>query len=107
MTDLYFTKHCVFIDESGFNIKMRSSRAWSVRGKRVVSHSIIGCSTPIGLVNASIREPPKVPKIRKIQGGKKRKKRKAIAARRKDYSEGITNGHCMRFISETFDIMGK
>ncbi|KAI8096113.1 hypothetical protein BDF21DRAFT_324269, partial [Thamnidium elegans] len=31
-TDMDFTKNCIFIDESGFDISMRHSRAWSRKG---------------------------------------------------------------------------
>lgn len=35
-TDMDFTKNCVFIDESGFDINMRRSRAWSRKGTEAI-----------------------------------------------------------------------
>jgi hypothetical protein len=75
-----FTKNCVFIDESGFDINLKPSRAWAPKGKdaiverpktRAISHSIIGCISAVGVINVNIRVPSSPPKIRKIQGGKK------------------------------------
>lgn len=81
-TDTDFSKNCVFVDESGFNINLKSSRAWAPKGKKAVvatpvtkapSHSIIGAISAIGVVNISMRVPKAPPKIRKIQGGRKKK----------------------------------
>lgn len=80
-TDMDFTKNCIFIEESGFDINMRRSRAWSKKGTeaviptastRAVSHTVIGAISAIGVVNITMRVPLSPKKI-KIQGGKKRK----------------------------------
>ena len=79
-TDMDFFKNCIFIDESGFDINMKSSRAWAPKGKDAIvtrpltkapSHSVIGAISSVGVVNLSIRVPKMPPKIRKIQGGAK------------------------------------
>ncbi|GAA5811561.1 hypothetical protein MFLAVUS_004999 [Mucor flavus] len=99
---------------SGFDINMRSSRAWAPKGKEAVvlrpltkapSHSIIGAISSIGVINLSIRVPKAPPKIRKIQGGKKRKVPEGIS--RKDEPKGTTTGHYLKFINDTLDIMDK
>jgi transposase len=112
-TDMDFAKNCVFIDESGFDINMKASRGWGPKGKtpivttkttRAISHSIIGCISPFGVINVSIRLPKAPAKIRKVQGGKKRKA--ATTDSSKD-PKGTTAGHYLRFIKETLDVMDK
>lgn len=72
-TDLEFIKSYVFIKDSDFNSDIRSSTVGAPRGKETIadrllarapSHSIIEYIAPIGVVNVSIREPPKAPKLR-------------------------------------------
>jgi hypothetical protein len=59
-----YMQNCVFIDESGFDINMHRSRAWSQRGTqaiveslstRAVSYTIIGAISAFGIVIVSIR----------------------------------------------------
>ncbi|GAA5815535.1 hypothetical protein MFLAVUS_009047 [Mucor flavus] len=113
-TDMDFSKNCIFIDESGFDINMSSSRTWAPKGKEAVvlrpltkapSYSIIGAISSIGVINLSVRVPKAPPKIRKIQGGKKRKVPEDIS--RKDEPKGTTTGHYLKFINDTLDIMDK
>lgn len=72
-TDMDFTKSCIFIDESGFDISMRHSRAWSRKGTeaiiptasiRVVSYTVIGSISAIGVVNITMRVPMPPKKLR-------------------------------------------
>ncbi|GAA5815532.1 hypothetical protein MFLAVUS_009044 [Mucor flavus] len=58
-----------------------------------------------GVINLSVRVPKAPPKIRKIQGGKKRKVPEDIS--RKDEPKGTTTGHYLKFINDTLDIMDK
>lgn len=76
-----FTKNCVFIDEFGFDINMRRRRAWPRKATeaviptvsiRVVSHTVIGAISAIGVICIIMRVPLPPKKI-KIQGGKKEK----------------------------------
>ncbi|GAA5814508.1 hypothetical protein MFLAVUS_008005 [Mucor flavus] len=109
-----FLNNCVFIDESGFSINLKSSRAWAPRGESAVvttpltkapTHSIIEAISTVGVVNLSIRIPPTPSKIRKIQGGNKRKI--PDAETRKTEPTGTTTGHYLRFLNDTLDIMDK
>lgn len=111
VTDMDFTKNCVFIDESGFHINMRRSRAWSKKGTEAIvpidmtkapSHSVIGAISARGVVNMCLRV-PLAPKKIKIQGGKKRK----AALPKKPQSKGTTTSHYLRFINGTLDVMDK
>lgn len=86
-TDIDFTKNCVFIDESDFDINMRRSRAWSRKdteaiiptsSTRAVSYTVIGAISVIGVVNITMKVPLPLKKI-KIQGGKKKKKKSCPA----------------------------
>jgi hypothetical protein len=52
-TDMYFSKNCVFIDEAGFDINLKPSRAWAPRGQmartttpttKTYSHTILGAT---------------------------------------------------------------
>lgn len=58
-------QNCVFLDESGFDINMHRSRAWSYRSTqaiiellsaRAVSHTIIGAISAFGVMIVSIRD---------------------------------------------------
>ncbi|KAI8636537.1 hypothetical protein BD408DRAFT_376719, partial [Parasitella parasitica] len=78
---MLFMQNYVFLDEAGFDINMRRSRAWSEGGTeaviespsaRGVSHTIIGAISAFGVVNVSMREPGNVKK-RKVVGATKRK----------------------------------
>ena len=113
-TDLVFTKNRMFIDELGFNINMKPSRVWSPRGKktkvetlviRASSHSILGCISTHDVVKISIRVPKALPKIRKIQIGRKRKAMSVSTSKEK--SKGATSGHYLKFTKETLDITDK
>lgn len=74
-TDMDFSRNCIFIDEAGFDINMKPSRAWAPRGQMAVttiptarapSHTIIGAISTVGVINLSIRLPKQPPKIRKV-----------------------------------------
>ncbi|KAI7861658.1 hypothetical protein BDF14DRAFT_1738107, partial [Spinellus fusiger] len=64
------TKSCVFIDEARFNINMKSSKeAISERPlTRALSYLMVGYITLNGVINVSIREPLKTPKVRRNAG---------------------------------------
>lgn len=112
-TDMDFSKNCIFIDEAGFDINMKPSRAWAPRGQMAVttspttrapSHTIIGAISTVGVINLSIRVPKQPPKVRKVQGGKKRKN---PAVSNDDGPKGTTAGHYLRFVRETLDVLDK
>ncbi|KAI8972954.1 hypothetical protein BDB01DRAFT_749655 [Pilobolus umbonatus] len=72
-SDMDFSSNCIFNDESGFNINLKASRAWSSKGKdavlttpltRAPSHTIIGAISAVGVINISIRVPKAPPKER-------------------------------------------
>lgn len=110
-TDMDYTKNCIFIDESGFDINMKPSTARSARGTpaivttpsaKAASHTILGAICVLGVVNIEIRV-PLTPKRIKVAGARKRK---ATAATSK--SQGGTNaGHYTNFIKKTMDEMDK
>ncbi|KAI9330548.1 hypothetical protein BD770DRAFT_432631 [Pilaira anomala] len=59
-----YMENCVFLDESGFDINMRRTRAWSRRGTeaiiespsaRGISHTIIGAVSAFGVVNLTVK----------------------------------------------------
>lgn len=58
-----YLTNCVFVDEAGFNINMRSHNAHSVRGKTPeivetpIMHTILGATTAQGVISVEIREP--------------------------------------------------
>lgn len=103
-------ENCVFMDEAGFNINMRSPFVRSMRGApaivetpttRAITHTVLGAITAKDVIALEIREPLKPKKI-KIAGGRKRK-----APAGKKTTKGTVTGHYMRFISKTLDEMGK
>jgi hypothetical protein len=107
-----FSRNCIFIDEAGFDINMRASRAWAPRGQMAMatspttkapSHTILGDISSVEVINLSIRVPKELPKVRKIQGGKKRKNPEA--ASNEEGPKGTTVGHYLRFLRETLDIL--
>lgn len=57
------------------------------------------------MINQSIRVPKQPPEVRKVQGGKK--KRKNPAASNDDGPKGTTAGYYLRFVRETLDILDK
>ncbi|KAG0754563.1 hypothetical protein G6F57_006105 [Rhizopus arrhizus] len=112
-TDMDFSRNCIFIDEAGFDINMRASRAWAPRGQMAVtitpttkapSHTILGAISYVGVVNLSIRVPKQPPKVRKVQGGRKRKNPEAS---NEEVLKGTTVGYYMQFIQETLNILDK
>ncbi|KAG2214756.1 hypothetical protein INT45_001352 [Circinella minor] len=110
-TDMDYTKNCIFIDESAFDINMKPPTARSARGTpaivtspsaRAVSHTILGAISTCGVVNMEIRV-PLTPKRIKVVGAQKRK---ATAVKSK--ATGGTNaGHYNNFIKKTMDEMDK
>ncbi|CEP19424.1 hypothetical protein [Parasitella parasitica] len=111
-TDMDFSRNCIFIDEAGFDINMKPSRAWAPRGQMAVttiptarapSHTIIGAISTVGVINLSIRLPKQPPKIRKVQGGKRRKN--PVVSKDDDGPKGTTAGHYLRFVRETLDVL--
>ncbi|KAI8875902.1 hypothetical protein K501DRAFT_299141 [Backusella circina FSU 941] len=108
---MLYMQNCVFLGESGFDINMCRSRAWSTRGTqaiieppsaRTVSHTpIIGAVSAFGVVNVSTRDPGNI-KRRKVVGAKKRKARGGDGS---GILKGTTAGHYLQFISDTLDIM--
>lgn len=109
-TDMNYLKNCVFVDEAGFNINMRSPNARSVKGTpaiietpttRAITHTILGAITAHDVISIQIREPLK-PKRVKVDGSQKRKKPVA-----KPLRKGTVTGHYARFISKTLDEMDK
>lgn len=82
-TDMDYLQNCVFVDEAGFNINMRSPHARPVRGTpaivetpttRAISHTILGAISAIGVICVEIREPLKPERVKIVGGGNKRKK---------------------------------
>lgn len=75
-TNMDYTKSCIFIDESAFDINMKPPTARSARGTpaivtspsaRAISHTILGAISVCGVVNMEIRV-PLTPKIIKVVG---------------------------------------
>ncbi|KAG1135142.1 hypothetical protein G6F37_011866 [Rhizopus arrhizus] len=67
-TDMNYLTNCVFVDEAGFNINMRSPNTRSIRGTpavvealttRAVTHTIVGAITAQDVISVEIREPLK------------------------------------------------
>ena len=66
-SDVDFEKSCVFIDEAGFNINMRSNWARSAIGTpafvelektRAPSHTIIGAIHSSSVIHVAMKKPP-------------------------------------------------
>lgn len=100
-----FLTNCVFVDESGFNINMRSVTARSTRGKpaivttpitKVVSHSVLGAISAFGILNVEMRI-----KKREVDSGLKRK----AGGSKQAAPKGTTTVHYLKFISNTLDVM--
>ncbi|KAG1057593.1 hypothetical protein G6F43_000574 [Rhizopus delemar] len=62
-TDMNFLTHCVFLDESAFDINMKRSRAWSKKGTRAIvtqpttrvnKTSILGAISVAGLITTGV-----------------------------------------------------
>lgn len=93
-----FTKNCVFIDESGFDINMRRSRAWSRKGTEAIaptestrakSHTVIGAISAIGIVSITMRVP--LPPKKKLRF--KVVKKEKLPHPKPPQSKGTTTGH--------------
>ncbi|KAG1441279.1 hypothetical protein G6F56_011556 [Rhizopus delemar] len=109
-SDISFLENCVFVDESAFNINMRSPNARSTKGTpaivktpstSAISHTILGAISARDVISIEIRVPLK-PKRLKVDGAKKRKKTPATKQ-----SKGTVTGHYLRFISKALDEMDK
>ncbi|CEG73278.1 hypothetical protein RMATCC62417_08689 [Rhizopus microsporus] len=109
-TDMGYMSNCVFIDESGFNINMRSPSAWSTVGTpaivktkstRAIYHTILGAISALEVVDIELRVAEK-PKQRKVEGGRKRKQTSDTKR-----AKGTTIGHYLNFIRKTLDEMDK
>ncbi|KAG1489538.1 hypothetical protein G6F49_012200 [Rhizopus delemar] len=88
-TDMDYLSNCVFVDESGFDINMRPSSAWSTVAQWEV-------------VDIELRVAEK-PKQRRIDGvGRKRKHTPNVKK-----SKGTTTGHYLNFIRKTLNEMDK
>ncbi|KAI9265464.1 hypothetical protein EDC94DRAFT_647413 [Helicostylum pulchrum] len=100
-----YTKSCIFIDESAFDINMKPPTARSARGTpaivtspsaRTISHTILGAISVCGVVNMEIRV-PLTPKIIKVVGAQKRK-----ATAMKAKTPGTKAGHFTNFIKKNY-----
>ncbi|CAO3664956.1 unnamed protein product [Rhizopus stolonifer] len=102
-SDMKYLENCVFMDEAGFNINMRSPFARSMKGTpaiaetsttRTITHTVLGAITAKNIIALEIREPLKPKKIR-IAGGRKRK---SLVG--KKMPKGTVTGHYMRLIAK-------
>lgn len=80
-TDMDYPRNCIFVDDAGFNINIRSLNARSHKGTpavvetpstRAITHSILRAIAAHDIISVEIREPLKSKKV-KIDGIKKRK----------------------------------
>ncbi|CEI91015.1 hypothetical protein RMCBS344292_05319 [Rhizopus microsporus] len=71
-TDMKYLQNCVFVDEAGFSINMRSPNARSIRGtpaivetptSRALSHTILGAISANDVITIEIREPMRPKKV--------------------------------------------
>ncbi|KAG0758276.1 hypothetical protein G6F57_008732 [Rhizopus arrhizus] len=90
-TDMDYMSNCVFVDESGFNINMRSPSAWST----------VGAISVLGVLDIELRVAEK-PKQRKVEGGRKRKQTSDTKR-----AKGTKTGYYLNFIRKTLDEMDK
>lgn len=102
-TNMDYTKSCIFIDESSFDINMKPPTARPARGTpaivtspsaRAISHTILGTISVCGVVNMEIRI-PLTPKTIKVVGAQKRK-----ATVMKAKTPGTNTGHFTNFIKK-------
>lgn len=109
-TDMDFMSNCIFIDESGFNINMNRSIAWSKKGERAIvtvpktkasSITILGAVASYGVVNISVRRP------KRAEPSKKRKVAGAITAVQSKGKGGTVTGHYFNFVASTLDVLDR
>ncbi|KAG1455453.1 hypothetical protein G6F46_009430 [Rhizopus delemar] len=81
-SDTDSSKSCVFIDEAGINISMKSSRAWAPRRQMVVSHQ----------------------KQKRFWAVKKKNPE---VVPREEGTKSTNADHCLRFLKKVLDIMDK
>ncbi|KAG1218173.1 hypothetical protein G6F35_008537 [Rhizopus arrhizus] len=112
-TGMNYLENCVFIDESGFNINMRSPSGWSLKGKpaatdtptdRAVFHTVLGAITTKFVVSMELRNPQEETSKR-IKIDFSNRKRKALAQNKKPTSKGTVTGHYLKFLEKTMDEM--
>lgn len=94
-----YLTNCVFVDEAGFNINMRSHNARSVRGTPEIvetptTHTILGATTAQGVISVEIREPL-------MEAERER------CPQRKKITKGTVTGYYMKLISKTLDEMDR
>jgi transposase len=98
--------NCIFIDEAGFNANLRRTQGWAPIGEtprvkvlaaRANSISILGATSPKGLIKVCLRKPIPPPnfKNRRLAGGKKKQ------------SRGTNTNHYVSFISDILEEMDK
>jgi hypothetical protein len=106
-----FLENCIFIDESRFDINMRSPGGWSERGApvivttlstRTISHTILGAISAKFVMAMEFRNPQASKRI-KIDGVGR--KRKAPANSSKRAPKGTVTGHYLQFIHKTLNEM--
>ena len=103
--------NCVFIDGAAFHINMKRFFVWSEVGNRTVvkvpktrakTTTILGATSPYGLVNIKARRPQVVPVS---------KKRKIAESSRPPpkvkQNKGVFTGHYFNFLSNTMDVIDK
>lgn len=110
-TDMDYIKNCVFIDESAFDINMRSSRGRSIRNTpavvetpftRVESHTILGAISSVSAVNIEVRTVQMRKKV-KVSGARKRK---TTSTKTKSSKTGIRTGHYLEFLRRNIKSTG-
>ncbi|KAG1396024.1 hypothetical protein G6F60_009883 [Rhizopus arrhizus] len=127
-SDIDFEKNCVFIDEAGFNINMRSNWARSTIGTpafveldkaRAPSHTIIGAIHSSSVIHVAMK---KTPPTKEGKGSKTCGKAGEIIIEEpiveyveveslddkeanKTPSKGTTTAHFIKFMNELLDIM--
>jgi hypothetical protein len=98
-----FNTNCIFIDESAFDINMRTSTARSARGTpavviipstKAISHTILGAISAMEVINIEIRVLVGI------------RKRKTTTIKKRSFG-GTNSGHYLNFIKKTIDYLDK
>lgn len=114
MTDFDFFKSCVFTEDSGFNINMRSSTAGVPRGKETIVERLFGKDTlalnyRMHCTNwcnkCKHQGTSKSSQIKKSIRWQKKEKKTTVPP--KKYPKDTTTDHYTRFNSKTFDSINK
>ncbi|KAG1152233.1 hypothetical protein G6F37_002253 [Rhizopus arrhizus] len=99
-TDMYFSKHCIFIDEAGFNLHTQRNHGRSLKGTpakstvptgKGVTFTILGVISQAGIISIGVKKPELASSKKRKADGKEVKINGKVGTRTEHFLVYLTN----------------